>query len=268
MIIAVIEKYEKILIENLNDLFEKHNFKLPIELWQIGNEISEDATLKIQKMQSKHDIRFKNVEDYSDNPRHWKGYQIKGFIFKHTDFDEVILSDCDTVFHVNPEIIFDDTMYIATGSFLFKDYLYHYPSSLEEIKNRIRFIKKLIPTPNQYFPREWEYIHSGMYDHTKHSWYYQESSVVYINKKIHADVVDTVYKLNEDWKENYKYVLGDKEMVWLAFVMHNKPFYMNPTAGYNHAVDTTKANCNTFTLAHIYKGAFFFTQKGYPLVKQ
>jgi len=267
MVIPVIEKYEGILIQNLKNMLTELNFKLPIELWQVGSEISEDATRKIQEMQLKYDIRFKNVEDYTNNPLHWKGYQIKAFIIKHTEFDEVILCDCDTMFVINPEIIFDDTMYISTGNFLFKDYLYHYPNSYTEIEDRIKFIRKLLPVPNAYFPIEWAYIYSGPYDHTKHSWYYQESSVLYINKGLHSDVVDTIYKLNDDWKETYKYILGDKETFWLAFVMHKKPFYMNPSPGYNHEVDLTKVNCNpNFVLTHKYKDMLCFSQKGYPVL--
>jgi len=266
MIIAVLEKYEKFLIENLNVLINTFKIASPIELWQIGREISDGASLIIQDL--KHDIRFKNVQDYTDTPLHWQGYQIKAFILKHTEFEEVLLCDCDTIFHMNPEVIFNDTSYKATGNFLFRDCLNHYPTNLEELKHRIDFVKKLIPIPNAYFPKEWEFVYTNVFYHTKHSWYYQESGVVYINKSLHGDVVNTIYELNSDWKETYKCVWGDKETFWLAFVIHNKPFYMNASAGYNHRVDTNKVNDNPkFTLTHNYKGAICFSQKGYPLIK-
>ena len=266
LIIPIMEKYEDILLENINNLYNKFNFTLPIELWQIGTEISLKATQKIEKLQLTHKIYFKNVKDYTDDYFHWQGYQIKGFIFKHTAFDEIILCDCDVFFGVNPEIIFTDKNYIETGCFFFKDYLHHYPKDEEEIQNRIKFIKKILPQPNIYFPKEWEYIYANNYNPKKHSWFYLESGVVYINKKLHQTVLDTIYDLNDNWKETYKYVLGDKETFWLAFVMHNKPFYINPLAGFNHQIDTTKEKCTSgnYILTHLYNNRYFFSQKGWP----
>jgi alpha-N-acetylglucosamine transferase len=110
---------------------------LPIELWQIGNEISDNATRQITELQLTHNITFKNVKDYTDDYSRWQGYQIKAFIVKYTEFDEIILCDCDVLFGINPELLFNDKNYIDTGSFLFKDYLYHYPTDLKEI-NQLR----------------------------------------------------------------------------------------------------------------------------------
>ena len=45
----------------------------------------------------------------------------------------------------------------------------------------------------------------------------QESSVVLINKKQHWDVVDLLYRMNDNHKENFKYAHGDKELWWIAF---------------------------------------------------
>ena len=143
LIIPIIEKYENILIENIQNLYNNLNFTLPIELWQIGNEISTQASQKLLQLQLKHNIVFKNVQDFTEESLHWKGYQIKAFVVKHTTFDEVILCDCDVVFGTNPEVIFEDENYIKTGSFFFKDYLYHYPKDNEELTNRINYINSL-----------------------------------------------------------------------------------------------------------------------------
>jgi len=268
LIIPIMEKYENILIENINNLY-KLNFTLPIELWQIGNEISVNATKNIEELQKTHKIKFKNVKDYTTDYSHWQGFQIKAFAVKYSEFDEVILCDCDIFFGVNPEIIFEDKKYIETGSFLFKDYLHHYPKNREEINNRIEYIKKIIPIKNKYFPNEWEYVYANNYDMKKHSWYYVESGVVYINKKIHTDVVDTLYDLNYKWEETYKYVYGDKETFWLSFVINNKPFAINPSAGINYNVDNTKVHCrDNVILMHMYNNKYFFSQKGYPKINR
>jgi hypothetical protein len=269
LIIPIMEKYEKLLIENIRNLYNNLNFTLPIELWQIGNEISDNATRQINELRLTHNITFKDVKDYTDDYSRWQGYQIKAFIVKYTEFDEIILCDCDVLFGINPEIIFNDKNYIETQSFLFKDFLYHYPNNLTEINNRISFIKELLPIKNEYFPNEWDYIYTNNYDPKKHSWFYVESGVVYMNKKIHGDVVNTLYELNYNWEETYKYVWGDKETFWLSFVKNNKPFYINPVAGFNYMKDSTKINCmeNNNILCHTYNNIYFFSQKGYPKLK-
>jgi len=269
LIIPIMEKYEKLLIENIRNLYNNLNFTLPIELWQIGNEISDNATRQINELQLTHNITFKDVKDYTDDYSRWQGYQIKAFIVKYTEFDEIILCDCDVLFGVNPEIIFNDKNYIETQSFLFKDYLRHYPKDLQEINNRISFIKELLPIKNEYFPNEWDYIYTNNYDPKKHSWFYVDSGVVYMNKKIHGDVVNTLYELNYNWEKTYKYVWGDKETFWLSFVKNNKPFYINPVAGFNYMKDSTKINCmgNNNILCHTYNNIYFFSQKGYPKLK-
>jgi hypothetical protein len=102
-------------------------------------------------------------------------------------------------------------------------------------------------------------------------WYYQESGVVCLNKSIHPDVVETIYELNDNHKETYKYVYGDKETFWLSCVINNKPFYMNEPHAENFKVNTLlpyyKSNINEIpnALTHFYNGKYFFSQKGYPI---
>ena len=268
LIIPIIEKYENILIENIQNLYNNLNFTLPIELWQIGNEISTQASQKLLQLQLKHNIVFKNVQDFTEESLHWKGYQIKAFVVKHTTFDEVILCDCDVVFGTNPEVIFEDENYIKTGSFFFKDYLYHYPKDNEELTNRINYIKKLIPIKNVFFPSEWDYVYTDNFNRKTHSWFYLESGVVYLNKQKHVDVVNTIYDLNYNWIETYKYVHGDKETFWLSFVMNNKPFYINSIPGFNHPLNDSLINCSNrnVILTHTYNNKYFFSQKGYPRI--
>jgi hypothetical protein len=103
-------------------------------------------------------------------------------------------------------------------------------------------------------------------------WYYQESGVVYFNKSIHLDVVETIYQLNDNHKETYNYVYGDKETFWLACCINNKPFYMNPMPAENYKADTRMPfidvpDTSPNAFGHFYGNRFFFSQKGYPLRK-
>lgn len=178
------------------------------------------------------------------------------------------MCDCDVLFGINPDIIFDDQNYIKYGCFLFKDYFGHYPSNKDEINNRIKYIKNLIPNKNEYFPKEWDFVYTNEFNSKQHTWYYVDSGVVFINKQQHSDIVDTLYTLNYDWKETYKYIFGDKETFWLSFVINNKPFYINKIAGSNYYLDRSRINyCNKpHVLTHIYNNKYIFSQKGYPLL--
>lgn len=50
LVIPILEKYENILIENLHNLYVNLKCTLPIELWQIDNEISRTARKYLNKL--------------------------------------------------------------------------------------------------------------------------------------------------------------------------------------------------------------------------
>jgi NADH:ubiquinone oxidoreductase subunit len=271
IVIPVLEKYETILLHNIIELRNRHHCNLPIELWQIGQELSIDMQNTIQVLAEQNaNISFKNVNDFTTTPEHWQGWQIKAFCVKHTTFDEVLLCDCDIVFLQNPEIIFNDEQYITTGTYFFRDYEHHRPTNLDEFQSRVHFVKNLLPEKNSYFPQEWDFIYDNYYHTQKHKWYYQESGMVYIDKTRHIDTIETIYQLNFDHKNTYKFIWGDKESFWFACVINIHPFTMNDTAGYNHLLDTTKIYCKYLgrncVLTHKYKNTYFFSQKGYPRI--
>ena len=271
IIIAAIEHYEHLLIYNIHKLRTKIKCNLPIELWQIDQEISDNARLCLESKQDEWNLSFKNVNDYTKKSEHWRGYQIKAFILKHTQFDEVIICDCDSVFLENPEIIFDDQGYVSTGTFFFKDYLKHKPKSDEEEDARIQWFQRMMPYPSPYLPQECYYLY-GMVSNVQQYWFYQESGMVYINKKMHPKVIDTIFDLNNNHKETYKYVHGDKETFWIACLLNNVPFHMNNYPGINLYPDISKPITYTEKLGpaftHLYdkddKTLLFYSQKAYP----
>jgi hypothetical protein len=271
IIIPSLKKYENLLYSNIYFLKEVYNCILPIEIWQIGQEISDNMKEQLEKNQEKWNIKFKNVNDYTDNAEHWRGYQIKAFVLKYTEFDEIILCDCDTVFLISPEIIFQDSNYIKTGTYFFKDYLRHVPKNDEEEKNRIIWFKKLFPVFPQYLPEECFYLYD-IHTEKQQMWFYQESGVVYLNKTMNFDIIETIYNLNDNHKETYKYVHGDKETFWIACLLCNKPFYMNIYPAINLEPSMNMPIYLTEriepALTHLYKyngeTILFYSQKGYP----
>jgi hypothetical protein len=76
-----------------------------------------------------------------------------------------------------------------------------------------------------------------------------------------------IYTLNYYWQDTYKYVYGDKETFWLAFVLNNKPYHINDAPGIDHVLDLNRIHCcnGNSLLTHIYKNIYCFSQKGYPL---
>ena len=272
IIIAALEKYEHLLIFNIATLRDNLHCAIPIEIWQIGQEISDHALSYLKSKQVEWNLSIKNVYDYTDDPEHWQGYQIKAFIMKHTTFDEVILFDCDSVFLQDPTLIFDDQNYIETGTFFFKDYLRHTPSSKEEELGRIKWFQRMMPFPSPHLPKECYYLYDLPID-TQQYWFYQESGMVYLNRKRHPKVVETIYQLNYNHKETYQYVHGDKETFWIACLLNNVSFYMNKLPGVNlhpyiELPMTYEIDKFGPALVHIYiKGEdtlLFYSQKAYP----
>jgi hypothetical protein len=271
IIIPAIEKYENLLYNNIKYLRELFNCNLPIEIWQIGQEISDNMKKTLESNQEKWNIIFKNVNDYTDNPEHWRGYQIKAFVLKYTNFDEIILCDCDSVFLISPEIIFEDSNYITKGTFFFKDFLRHIPKNNEEEENRKIWFNDMFPDPPQYLPDECQYLYNINTDNQQ-MWFYQESGVVFLNKNMHPDIIETVYKLNENHKEIYKYIHGDKETFWIACLLCKKSFHMNKYPGFNLEPDINMPRYLSeniepaLTHMYRYKGEdiLFYSQKGYP----
>lgn len=259
-IIAVPQKYEQLCYKNILKIRLQYKIDLPIEIWQIGEEITSKYKQLFAQISN---IVFKNVRDFTDDPNHWKGFQVKAFILKHTELKEPILCDADIIFHSNPLQIFNDKHYLETGTYFFRDldrWKFHDLrgscsdkfQSVDFYNMRKQFILSLLPHKSDLFPREWEYLYKPEYPTEPVNEAYQESGVVFINKNKHQDVVDCVYELNKNHNYVYKFIWGDKETFWLACLISNKKYYINDTFGYMS---------NENKLAHNYHGDLFFTQK-------
>ena len=258
-IIAVPQKYEQLCYKNVLQLRFKFNIDLPIEIWQIGQEISEKYMGLFSRV---NNLLFKNVCQYTENPYNWKGFQIKAFILKHTEIEEPILCDADIVFYSNPLEIYSDPNYIETGTYFFRDldrWKFHNLrkcadkfQSIDFYNSRKQFILSILPKKTELFPKEWAYLYEESHPLNPVNEAYQESGVVYMNKKLHPDVVEIIYKLNEAHQHVYQFVWGDKETFWLGCLMANKKYYINDTYGYE-SLDNK--------LSHNYRGKLFFSQK-------
>ena len=103
IVITVPKKYEQIALLNVQNI-RKMNCNFPIEIWEIGQEITPETRVKFSKIEN---LSFRQVSEFSDNPQHWKGFQVKVFAFYYTDFQEVLLCDADVLIHQNPTLLFE-----------------------------------------------------------------------------------------------------------------------------------------------------------------
>lgn len=269
IIIAVPNKYENICLSNVK-IIRELRCDLPIEIWEIGDEISQKTRYELSKFEN---IYFKNVYNYCDDAKHWKGFQIKAFILYYTSFIEVLLFDADILIHQNPELLFDDENYLNTGTYFFKDLEKWQFSNLRNIrtqftqlikfdkftsavffKKRKKWLLSILPVKSPFFPKEWDYVYSNKLPDKPVKEALQEAGIVLINKNRHKDSIQNIYNLNYNYRDTYKYIWGDKETFWIGCLMANKPFYFNPSSGY-----ISEQNGN---LTHDYGGNIFFSQKG------
>ena len=269
IVIAVPKKYEKICLSNILNL-RQQNCLLPIEIWEVGSEISPAVRDEFAKIEN---LSFKNVDDYCDNSKHWKGFQIKAFILYHTTFNEVMVCDSDVIIHQNPNLLFEDKQYIDTGTYFFKDLekwkftklnnlwvqlyqkiSYNKFTNASFFLKRKKWLRSLLPEKSQFFPIEWDYIYINELPVKPVKEALQESGVVLMNKAKHKDSIQNIFDLNNNHQDTYKYIWGDKETFWIGCVMANKAIYFNPTSGYMSSL--------TGNLTHDYNGKIFFSQKG------
>ena len=269
IIIAVPQKYERICLANVLNI-RQLNSRLPIEIWEVGEEISRPVRNELSKIEN---LTFKNVNDYCDQGAHWKGFQIKAFILFHTGFEEVMLCDADIIVRQNPDSIFEDKNYIKTGTYFFKDLekwrfsgltswwvqlrqklFYKKFTSASFFLNRKKWLTAILPEKSPFFPPEWDYMYLNYIPSTPVKEALQESGVVLMSKEKHRDSVQNIYDLNNNHQETYKYVWGDKETFWIGCVMANKAFYFNSSSGYRLK--------KTGNLTQDYNGKIFFSHKG------
>ena len=108
----------------------------------------------------------------------------------------------------------------------------------------------LVPNKLDFFPKEWSYLYYDGYAGYPVAEALVESGVFFVNREKNNDVINTFYELNDNWKENYKYVHGDKDLVWLSFLKNNKPFSLNPEYPQHNG-----------SLIQTYKNKPFYSQK-------
>jgi alpha 1,3-mannosyltransferase len=235
IVLPVPAKYEELALRNIRRLRKKYSHDVPIEIWEIGNEISLDVRAQLLTLGP---ISFRNVMDHTPTPSHWKGFQIKAFAARYTAFEQMLLCDADLTFLRNPLHLFAHAAFRETGTYFFRDLAkWKYRrvnergtdefSSYNFYRRRRDWLLGLMPEPPTFFPREWRHLYSSGLPAKPVNEAYMESGAVFLDRRRHPDILETVYRLNENHEETYRCIMGDKETWWIACCMCNKAFSMN-----------------------------------------
>lgn len=260
IIVACNDQYAQYLVPSLAYLRESLNCTLPIEVWHAGDELSDKTKQRLSKFQP---ISFHDIEEALGSfDTNYRGFQIKPYMLRVTQFDEVLLMDADVYFHKDPSCLFDTTEYKTTGAYFFRDlrsWRYVRTSSLENYIKRRAFFRSLISSPSTHVPPEWShYWTTNQYPSAQNPFLeaHQESGCVAIDRKRHLLGIETIIELNRNRAVTYTFVHGDKETFWLGLEMSQEPFSINPT--YPMSLSTGKMHIK---VVHHFNNELFFHQK-------
>lgn len=285
LVTSIPERYVQFALFNLKKIYDELGCQLPIEIWEVGNELSAESKKKIGSITNK--IIWRNVSEFTSDLAHWKGFQVKALVVANSSFNEVIFFDSDGIFHQNPEELFSDAGYQDTGLYLFRDlkrWVFEFnwydklmyqlglrkPFKGNKFRNyafykeRQAWLRRCLNNQKPTnFPIEWDYIwKDGIPDQAVIETYV-DSGVVVINRSKHPEAIKHLYQLNDNHPDTYKYVWGDKETFWIAALMAKEPFTVNPKWAYEEASDDSEGwKTKKNLICQEWNGKLFFTQKG------
>lgn len=165
---------------------------LPVELWYVGNELSEDA----KKALKGWNVEFRNFLDYPDAPMY--GYRLKPYAILHSRFKEILFLDSDNICVRNPEELFHTKEYNDYGAIFWPDYW-------------------KTPKENPI----WGIVGSTDYEIKE-----QESGQIIINKERCWRALNLCQYFNIKSNVYYRLLLGDKDTFKFAWMALKTPFHM------------------------------------------
>ncbi|KAF9431179.1 hypothetical protein BGZ94_007630 [Podila epigama] len=176
------------------------------------------------------DLEFVDVTEVLDHFQLLlEGWAIKPFALLASRFEEAILIDADAFFVRNPEELFEDPGYQATGTLFFYDRTF--ATNWHEIPD---FMRSIMPFMSTFPEKTRAFLAYNTYE--------QESGAVLVNKKTRLLGLLAASRLNARWERklwSYKAFYGDKETYWIGFEMVQEPYaFMRTSAGVIGEVST------------------------------
>lgn len=186
---------------------------LPIEVMYLGDQdLGEDYRMELEALPG---VVTRDIAQMT-NDEGWKlaGWAAKPFAILLSSFREVIFIDADSLFFKNPEILFEEPSYKATGALFFRDRLI-----MPESKKR--WLQQILPKPIPKLAKESRFW-------TGESGHQQESGVVVVDKWKHFIAMLLVTRFNGPDRDGnkekgitgvYDMMYGDKETFWVGWLL-------------------------------------------------
>ncbi|RMZ84737.1 hypothetical protein DV737_g984, partial [Chaetothyriales sp. CBS 132003] len=184
---------------------------LPIEVMYLGDtDLSEDFRADLEALEG---VITRDIAQMV-NDEGWKlaGWAAKPFAILFSSFREAIFIDADSLFFRNPEVLFDDPAYQATGALFFRD-------RIIMPENKKRWLQQILPKPISKQAKQSRFW-------TGDSGHMQESGVVVVDKWRHFMALLLITRMNGPDRDGnkaegrvgvYDMVYGDKETFWIGW---------------------------------------------------
>ena len=191
---------------------------LPVEVMYLGeNDLNKDFRMKLDALPG---VTTRDLSAMVDDEG-WRlnGWAGKPFSILFSSFREAIFIDADSLFFVNPELLFADPDYMRTGALFFTD-----RNILPESKRE--WLQKILPQPISRSVQE-----SRMW--TGESGHVQESGVIVVDKWVHFVALLLVCRMNgPDRNGNGAGMVGTYDMVYGSYCpgtsLHATFLFANP----------------------------------------
>jgi hypothetical protein len=234
---SIPQKYESSAIYNILNLRVNLGWTHQIEVWEAGEEISEQGRDTLTNIPG---VQLRNTLEYDDRVSMWRGYQIKAPALLYSAARHCVWCDGDSRLYQNPTALLESEEYEKTGSYMFRDFdiwkfkdfqenAFHKFNNIEHYFKRQQFIRQLFPSKPVHFPPEWDHLYTNGLPEEPVAEAHAETAVFAIDRERNADVVRSFYNLNYHHSWTYSVVHGDKELLWMAFLLHGKPYSIHPT---------------------------------------
>lgn len=242
IVIPVCDKYMETFYPALAWLRVTLKSTLPIEVWHSGDELSDEAKEQISKFGP---VEFRDIAEVrGEDPKEFRGYQIKPLALQASRFDRAVLIDADVFMFVDPRVLFELPAFKQTGAFFFRDtdmrrYRGHNAKgekhqTFPEYCTRRNFYLSHIKEPSPYMPYDWRFYWEGEEPSVTNPKPAElmESGVVVMDKRRHEKGLAEIVRLNLNWRTVYTYILGDKETFWVGLERMSEPYAVNDKLPY------------------------------------
>ncbi|KXS19244.1 glycosyltransferase family 71 protein [Gonapodya prolifera JEL478] len=193
---------------------------LPIEFMYAGDDdLPPETRRKILSLGDGYDITMRDITSLVDDTKTQIGaWAIKPFGIMFSSFTEVVFSDADVVWFFSPQALFEDPVYVQTGTIFYYDRRTFFGASDDQFK----FVMDILPAHlKEPIP---SYLQSHNAIMARQSQHQQDSAVIAIDKSRENNFYGllTTCRLNlkeERDKVIYRVFLGDKETFWMGWEM-------------------------------------------------